>query len=392
MAQRVALGAPPARPVAARVRVGCRPPPPCRASAAQEPPPPRGRVARFPAAAPPREPAPPAPPAKPPPAPPVAAAAESVRVNKCFRAFASRREADRYVEEGRVLLNGATAGAGDRVRPGDVVTLDGRVIAWQTLQAELLPPTPSASSPSSPSSPAGSDAGDDVPLPLESRFSYLLYWKPRGIVSTSDTRVAGNLTAAMAAAGVREARMFSVGRLDKDSTGALLLTNDGRLPNAVLRAATHHEKLYRVTANVPVTDAHVAQLAAGVVITTLAQRDGTVKPLTARTLPCDVRRDERPDGRPVRGADGRTLLITLREGRNRQIRKMLSALGYDTLLLHRLRFMHIGLGDLRPGEWRVLTEAEMRGVRAAVRAAGAAAAAAPPQQEWDAAREAEESE
>ena len=115
------------------------------------------------------------------------------------------------------------------------------------------------------------------------------------------------------------------------------------------------------------------------VITTVAQRDGVAKPLTAPTLPCEVVRDA---SAPDRGRC--TLLITLREGRNRQIRRMLDALGYDTLALHRLRFMRIGLGRLRPGSWAPLSEAEMRDIRVAVRAAGAAAGAAGAAQEADA--------
>jgi 23S rRNA pseudouridine2604 synthase len=309
-----------------------------------------------------------------------------VRVNKCFRAFASRREADRFVEEGRVRVNGVIATTGDRVCPGDVVELDGRPVAWEELQAELLPLPPpggaaalggsagvalAAAGGAARGAAAASAAGDAAPLPLEERFLYLKYWKPRGVVCTSDTRVAGNLTDAVGADAADSAgagRVFCVGRLDKDSTGLLLLTNDGRVPNAVLRASTKHAKVYRVTAHAHVSDAHIAELAAGVVITTTAQRDGgAARPLTARTRPCGVARDGR-DG-------GRTLLFTLREGRNRQIRKMLAALGYDTLALQRLRFMGIDLSGLRPGEWRPLNEAEMGDVRRAVRAASAAAAA-----------------
>jgi 23S rRNA pseudouridine2604 synthase len=326
-------------------------------------------------------------------------------VNKCFRAFASRREADRYVEEGRVRVNGSLAAPGDRVFPGDAVELDGRAVAWEELRAELLPLAPPGAAAAlggggdgdgdagdalaAASTPAVA-AGDALPLPLEERFLYLKYWKPRGVVCTSDTRVAGNLTDAVGAgaAGAGGAgRVFGVGRLDKDSTGLLLLTNDGRVPNAVLRASTQHAKVYRVTAHAAVSDEHVAELAAGVVITTTAQRDGgAARPLTARTRACSVARDGRDSGR--------TLLITLREGRNRQIRKMLAALGYDTLALQRLRFMGIDLGGLRPGEWRPLNEAEMGDVRRAVRAASAAAAAAAvaaAQEEWeDAAEEGDE--
>jgi pseudouridine synthase len=138
----------------------------------------------------------------------------------------------------------------------------------------------------------------------------------------------------------------------------LLLTNDGRLPNLLLRAAAGKDKLYRVVPHVRVSEAHVDRLRQGVVITTVAQRDGhAAAPLTAPTLPCKVERD------------GQALLITLQEGRNRQIRRMLEALGYETLALHRIRFMHIGLHGLQPGEWRPVEPDEMAGLRAVMAAA-----------------------
>lgn len=165
------------------------------------------------------------------------------------------------------------------------------------------------------------------------------------------------------------ARLFPVGRLDKESTGLLLLTSDGRLPNAALRHRAGQPKLYRVTADRPVHPADVEQLAAGVVITTVAQRDsGPGKPLTAPTLPCRVRAD-------LGDPSGCTLLVELKEGRNRQIRRMLEALGYETRALHRVGFLGLGLAGLREGQWRELGEPEMRVVRRVVRAAAAASAA-----------------
>ena len=112
---------------------------------------------------------------------------------------------------------------------------------------------------------------------------------------------------------------MQVGRLDKDSEGLLLLTSDGRLPNSVLRARAKHPKHYLVTVDRPLWDADLEQLAAGVVITTTAQRDrGPPKTLTAPTLPCEVERTGEA-----------SFAITLQEGRNRQIRRMCSALGYE---------------------------------------------------------------
>jgi pseudouridine synthase len=297
-------------------------------------------------------------------------------VNKCFREFASRREADRLVEDGRVAVNGQPAVSGQRVFAGDQVTLDGRPVRWEALQAELAPSPPAAAAPApaaGPRPPAADAGATDVapgrddssdggcaPLPFEERFVYVKYWKPRGVVCTADRSIRGNIVDAVRHPS---ARLFTVGRLDKDSTGVILLTSDGRLPNAVLRAREGHAKVYAVTADQPVADEDCAALAAGVVITTVAQRDrGVGKELTAATLPCGVRRG---------GDGGRRLLITLREGRNRQIRRMLEALGYDTLRLHRVTFMGIGLEGMEPGEWRALGEGEMAAVRRAVRDAQA---------------------
>lgn len=241
------------------------------------------------------------------------------------------------------------------VRPGDVVSLDGRVVDWETLQVDLLPdPAAASDDRSSPASP-------DAPLPLEGSFLYLKYHKPRGVVCTMDERVRSSLASQPVATAQLPARVFSVGRLDKESSGLLLLTSDGRVPNAVLRSANGHEKEYLVRPHARVTDAHLRQLASGVVITTVAQRDGNrAKPLTAPTAPCQV----------VRAGQGQELLLfTLREGRNRQIRKMLGALGYDVLDLHRTRFLSVQLGGLAPGRWAPLSGAEMADLRTAVRSA-----------------------
>lgn len=311
----------------------------------------------------------------------------AVRINKCFREFASRREADRFVEDGRVAVNGVTATSGQKVQPGDVVTLDGKKVQWEVLAAELAvnpknsPSSPRSSSNTSPPIRARDTDDDDdgsEKLPLEDRFCYIKYWKSRGVVCTCDRSIRGNILDALSQPppGVR---LFTVGRLDKDSTGLILLTSDGRLPNASLRSREGHPKVYRVTADRPIPDEDCRHLASGVVITTVAQRDrGVAKELTAATLPCRLKRD---------GDGGRRLLIELREGRNRQIRRMLDALGYETLELHRLSFMGIGLSGLWEGEWKALDEREMRILRMAVRAAeanSAAAAMAERQDEEDA--------
>ena len=132
-----------------------------------------------------------------------------MRVNKCFKDFTSRRESDKLVEQGRVTVNGAVASAGARVFPGDVVRLDGDPIDWEAKNQNV----------------ASTDA-----------FRYVKYWKPRGITCTTDRRDRTNILDAVR----YPERVFPVGRLDKDSTGLILLTSDGRLPNAALRARARY--------------------------------------------------------------------------------------------------------------------------------------------------------
>jgi 23S rRNA pseudouridine2604 synthase len=261
-----------------------------------------------------------------------------VRINKCFREFASRRAADKLVEDGRVYVNGVRAESGLFVFSGDKVCLDGAPVNWEALQVDLA------------EGPGGGSAEE-----VEQKFVYYAYHKPRGVTCTVDERVEGNLLEAL---GNRvRGRVFSVGRLDRDSSGLLLLTSDGRVPNSVLRSARGHEKEYLVRTESRVSDADVKRLAEGVVITTVAQRDGNrAPPLTAATLPCRV----------TRGSGPNSLRMTLTEGRNRQIRKMLGALGYTVLDLCRTRFLDIKLGKMAADEVRALTETEMECLRAAI--------------------------
>lgn len=147
-----------------------------------------------------------------------------------------------------------------------------------------------------------------------------------------------------------------MGRLDKETSGLILLTSDGRLPNAALRSKFKQPKTYMVRTNRPVSMEDVQKLRDGVVITTTAQRDGNrAKALTAPTLPCQVRAVGGNERR-----DSRVLEIVLREGRNRQIRKMLSTLNYRVVDLHRKTFMTITLDPLEgPGDWKPLSKQEM---------------------------------
>lgn len=221
----------------------------------------------------------------------------TVRINKYFteQGFCSRRAADRMIEEGRVRINGRAAVLGDQVTDADVVTVDGRVVKTRP------------------------------------RARYLAYHKPIGVTCTTEPHVAGNI---LQAVGYPE-RIFPIGRLDKDSSGLILLTNDGDIVNRILRMEFRHEREYVVTVERPYALAFLKQLERGVPV------------LGEKTRPC--RTDK---------VDATTFRITLMEGRNRQIRRMCSALGHRVVQLMRVRIMHIRLGALPSGQWRHLTPKE----------------------------------
>lgn len=228
--------------------------------------------------------------------------------------FCSRREADRFISEGRVKINGKTAELGQKVAPGDTVTVNGR------------------------------------PVTGGSPKKYLALNKPRGIVCTADPREKYNVVDYL---GYPE-RVYPVGRLDKDSEGLLLMTSDGDIVNRLLRAAGGHEKEYQVTVDKPVTQEFIRRMSAGVPI------------LDRVTLPCRVRRTGR-----------NSFDIVLVQGLNRQIRRMCEYLGYRVTELRRVRIMNIMLGDMQPGDWRELTKDEldtlMRSLEAKEKAAEASA-------------------
>jgi 23S rRNA pseudouridine2604 synthase len=227
----------------------------------------------------------------------VAEPTDSVRINKFISetGACSRREADTLIAAARVTVNGAVATLGTQVSAADVVLVDGRPLA-------MRPPR-----------------------------LYIALHKPVGIESTTNRAVRDNIVDFIGHAE----RLFPVGRLDKDSEGLILLTNDGDIVNAVLRAEHEHEKEYVVTVDRPVTDAFLAGMRAGVPIL------GTV------TNPC---RTERVAKNVFR--------IVLTQGLNRQIRRMCKHFGYTVRRLQRIRIMHIQLGELPVGAWRELTRAE----------------------------------
>ncbi|NIC03828.1 23S rRNA pseudouridine(2604) synthase RluF [Billgrantia bachuensis] len=224
----------------------------------------------------------------------------STRINKYISesGMCSRREADRYVEQGNVFLNGKRAKTGDQVFPGDEVKVNGQRIEPQ-------------------------EAEDLVFIALN---------KPVGIVSTTESSEKSNIVD-FVKHGVR---IFPIGRLDKDSQGLIFLTNNGDLVNKILRASNNHEKEYRVTVNKPITDEFVAGMSSGVRI------------LGEVTKPCKVVKES-------------TFVfnITLVQGLNRQIRRMCEKFGYDVTKLERIRIMNVSLKGLALGDWRDLTGKEI---------------------------------
>jgi 23S rRNA pseudouridine2604 synthase len=227
----------------------------------------------------------------------------STRLNKFISesGFCSRREADRYIEQGMVLINGKPAQVGDQVHPRDRVSVNGHKL--EPKQAE-----------------------DAV---------YLAFNKPVGVTSTSEPGVRGNIVDYVNHA----ARVFPIGRLDKDSSGLIFLTSDGDIVNKILRAGNKHEKEYLVQVNRILTDRMLEEMAQGIPML------GTV------TKPCLIEKET-----PY------IFRITLVQGLNRQIRRMVEHFGYEVVKLERIRIMNVTLKGLPVGDWRELTPQELAGI------------------------------
>jgi len=223
-----------------------------------------------------------------------------MRINKFLSetGITSRRGADKFIEDGRVTINGHPAELGSKVQPGDEVRVDGKVIEQP-----------------------------------DQEYVYIALNKPVGITSTTERHIKGNIVDFVN----HPLRIFHVGRLDKDSEGLILLTNDGDIVNEILRAENEHEKEYIVRVDMPVTESFLKKMAEGVEI------------LDTRTLPAKTEKLSKYSFR-----------IVLQQGLNRQIRRMCSALGYEVRDLKRIRIMNIHLGDLPVGEWRDLTDKERK--------------------------------
>lgn len=223
---------------------------------------------------------------------------EALRLNKFLSeaGVCSRREADRLIEAGRVTVDGKKAGTGMKIAPGQEVRVD----------QKLVKP--------------------------EEEMIVLAVNKPRGIVCTEEKREPDNIIRFLN----YPTRITYAGRLDKDSEGLLLMTNNGDIINKMMRAGNYHEKEYLVTVDKPVTEEFLQHMARGVPI------------LDTVTRACQVKKEGK-----------KTFRIVLTQGLNRQIRRMCEALGYKVVTLKRVRIMQIRLGDLKPGQYRPLTEQEL---------------------------------
>ncbi len=224
----------------------------------------------------------------------------STRLNKYISesGICSRRDADRFIEQGNVYVNGKRATVGAQVVAGDTVKVNGQLIEPRE--------------------------ADD--------FVFIVLNKPVGIVSTTESSEKDNIVDFVR----HSVRIFPIGRLDKDSQGLIFLTSNGDLVNKVLRAGNNHEKEYLVTVNKPITDSFIEGLAGGVPM------------LGKMTKKC-----------PVTKIAPTVFNITLVQGLNRQIRRMCEHFGYEVVKLERTRIMNISLKGTPVGDWRDLTEKEL---------------------------------
>jgi 23S rRNA pseudouridine2604 synthase len=220
----------------------------------------------------------------------------------------SRREADALIAAGRVTVNGRPIELGTQVAEGDEVRVDGELVRGRTRDAQHA-----------------------------TQRVYIALNKPPGITCTTERHVAGNIIDYIG----HPQRIFPIGRLDKDSEGLILLTSNGDIVNEILRSENEHEKEYRVTIDRPVTGEFLAGMAAGVY---LPELDATTKPCIVEKI------------------SSTSFRIILTQGLNRQIRRMCEQFGCKVRRLQRVRIIRLRLGDLKPGEWRNLSETELRGL------------------------------
>lgn len=231
-----------------------------------------------------------------------------MRVNKYISSsgLCSRRAADKLVEEKRVVVNGEIAELGQHVSEGDEVLVDGEKVKHNN---------------------------KDV---------YIILNKPRGITSTTEDHIEGNIVGFIN----HKERIFPIGRLDKDSEGLILLTNDGDIVNEILREENNNEKEYIVSVNKPITEFFLKGMREGVEIYNPVKNEYTV------TKRCEVQK-----------INNKTFKIILSQGLNRQIRRMCSAFDYNVVELKRIKLMDLTLEGLKVGEWRDLTLEEIKKIK-----------------------------
>jgi len=230
---------------------------------------------------------------------------QSINLNKYISSsgVCSRREAEKFIKEGRVTINGKPTQLGNRVAKKDIVKLDGRLVE------------------------------------PKNKTLYIALNKPIGIVSTTDDRERNNIVKHIN----YPERLFPIGRLDKPSEGLIFLTNDGDIVNKILRAGNNHEKEYFVTVNKSITEDFIEKMSNGIPIL------GTV------TKKCRVEK-----------VSDKIFKIILTQGLNRQIRRMCEYLDYEVTKLKRTRIMNVELGYLQTGDWRELTDEEMKEINAMI--------------------------
>ena len=237
-----------------------------------------------------------------------------VRLNKYLSdaGVCSRRQADKLIEEGKVTVNGQRAVTGMKVDRSWEIICEGKKAV------------------------------------LEEEFVLLAFYKPRGVECTASPQVENNIVDYIG----YEKRIYPVGRLDKDSEGLILMTNNGAIVNKILKASNYHEKEYEVTVDRRIDDAFLAKMAGGVKISKEEKKNGQKQVIfEAVTRKCRV----------VRTGE-KSFRITLTQGLNRQIRRMCEACGARVVTLKRIRIMNISLGNLKTGSYRKVTEEELKGL------------------------------
>ncbi|HAG13126.1 MAG TPA: pseudouridine synthase [Ruminococcus sp.] len=238
---------------------------------------------------------------------------EKIRIQKLISdaGYCSRRKAETLIDAGRVKKNGRPVQLGDKALPTDRITID----------------------------------GEQLYIPKKKEFRYIMMNKPRGYVTTlSDEQGRRCVTDLLDGVGTR---VYPVGRLDRNSEGLLLFTNDGAFANSIMHPSREVSKTYRVTVKPPVSDEQLSQMSAGVILD-----DGF------KTSPANIVTKVTEPTRVV-------LLVTIHEGKKREVRRMCDAVGLEVTRLRRISIGPVKLGMLKPGTWRDLTTEELRALRTA---------------------------